>query len=106
MTDVEIAFGAVEREAARVRAHGEDYGAVLTPMHARGDGVSSWGDDGLFSVFTSFYTECRETSMAALGGLHAMLVRTGDGLHDTARNSRDAETANTEVAGDVGATWV
>ncbi|GGO77892.1 hypothetical protein [Nonomuraea cavernae] len=101
MTGFEINAGAVEQGAALVRAHGEDYGTAPDSLRAR-DGVSSWGDDGLFSGFTSIYAECRATSMAALSGLQAVIAATGDGLYQTARNTRETEAVNASATENLG----
>ncbi|MEV1167233.1 hypothetical protein [Nonomuraea sp. NPDC049784] len=106
MTGLEIALGAVGQEASRIRTHGEEYGAALAPMHARGDGVSSWGDDGLFAVFTSTYAESRAVSMAALSGLSEEMGGTGDGLQAVVKNTGDIEATNTETIQNLGRTWV
>jgi hypothetical protein len=106
MTGLEIATEAVEREAARVRTHGEDYGAAPGSLRASGDGVSSWGDCGLFSVITNVYAECRETSLAALDGLQAAIGHVGDGLYETVRNTRDAEAVNAAATKSLGEQWL
>lgn len=103
MTGLEISLGAATQEASRIRTHGEDYNAALEPLRARGDGVSSFGDDGLFGIFTSMYAECREVSMAALGELSTTIADAGDGLHTVVENTRDAEAASTE---NIGCTWL
>ncbi|NUO99728.1 MAG: hypothetical protein HOW59_17580 [Nonomuraea sp.] len=102
MTGLEIALGAAGQEASRIRTHGDDYDAALEPLRARGDGVSSFGDDGLFGMFTSMYAECRAVSMAALSGLSTVLAETGDGLHTVVRNTQDGDAAS---ARDLGDTW-
>ncbi|MFF5205021.1 hypothetical protein [Streptosporangium sp. NPDC000396] len=106
MTGLEITSGAVEQQAARIRTHGEDYGAAPGSLRARGDGVSSWGDCGLFSTITSVYAECRETSMAVLDELHTAIGSTGDGLYETVKNIRDVEAANTAAAEELGRQWL
>ncbi|MEV4891570.1 hypothetical protein AB0K48_19525 [Nonomuraea sp. NPDC055795] len=106
MTGLEIALGAVGQEASRIRTHGEDYNAALEPLKARGDGVTSFGDDGLFGTFTSTYAECRAVSMAALTGLSTVMADTGDGLHAVVKNTRDGEAVNTEAAQNLGRTWL
>lgn len=106
MTGLEIALGAVGQEASRIRTHGEDYNAALEPLRTRGDGVSSFGDDGLFCMFTSMYAECRAVSMAALTGLSTVLADTGDGLHAVVNNTRDGEAASTETTQNLGRTWL
>lgn len=106
MTGLEIALGAVGQDASRIRTHGEDYNAALEPLRARGDGVPSFGDDGLFGMFTSMYAECRAVSMAALAGLSAVMADTGDGLHAVVRNTHDAEAASTENIQNFGRTWL
>lgn len=106
MTGLEIALGAVGQEASRIRTHGEDYHAALEPLRARGDGVSSFGDDGLFGMFTSVYAECRAVSMAALDGLSTVMADTGDGLHTVVRNTREGEAASTEYTENLGRTWL
>ncbi|WP_433435663.1 hypothetical protein [Nonomuraea sp. CA-141351] len=105
MTGLEIALGAVGQEASQIRTHGEDYGAALAPMHARGDGVSSWGDDGLFAIFTSTYAESRAVSMAALTGLSEEMGATGEGLHAVVKNTGDAEATNVQTIQDLGSAW-
>ncbi|MEV4113737.1 hypothetical protein [Nonomuraea sp. NPDC049695] len=106
MTGLEIAMGSVEQEGSRIRTHGEDYNAALEPLRARGDGVSSFGDEGLFGIFTSMYAECRAVSMAALAGLSTVIADTGDGLHAVVRNTRDGETASIEHVQNLGRTWL
>ncbi|MEV6032584.1 hypothetical protein AB0L65_15605 [Nonomuraea sp. NPDC052116] len=106
MMGLEIALGAVGQEASRIRAHGEDYDAALQPLKARGDGVSSWGDDGLFAIFTSAYAECRATSMAALTGLSTEMSATGEGLQAVVRNTADMEAANVQNTEQLGRAWV
>ncbi|MFI7129038.1 hypothetical protein ACIBQ1_25270 [Nonomuraea sp. NPDC050153] len=106
MTGLEIALGAVGQDASRIRTHGEDYGASLAPMHGRGDGVSSWGDDGLFAVFTSTYAESRAVSMAALSGLSQEMSATGEGLQAVVKNTGETEAANVEAVQNLGRTWV
>jgi hypothetical protein len=106
MTGLEIALGAVGQEASRIRTHGEDYNAALEPLRVRGDGVSSFGDDGLFAMFTSMYAECRAVSMAALDGLSAVMAETGDGLHAVIRNTHDGEAASAEYIQRLGGTWL
>ena len=103
MTGLEIALGTVGQEASRIRTHGEDYDAALEPLRARGDGVSSFGDDGLFGLFTSVYAECRAVSMAALTGLSTVLAETGDGLRGVVRNTEDGDAASAQ---DLGRTWL
>ncbi|GAA0839952.1 hypothetical protein ACFQVD_30660 [Streptosporangium amethystogenes subsp. fukuiense] len=103
MTGLEIVLGAAAQEASRIRTHGEDYNAALEPLRVRGDGVSSFGDDGLFGMFTSMYAECREVSMAALDELSTAIVDTGDGLHTVVKNTRDGEAASIE---NIGRTWL
>ncbi|WP_433356707.1 hypothetical protein ACQP25_21220 [Microtetraspora malaysiensis] len=105
MTGLEIALGAVGQEASRIRTHAEDYDAALAPLRTRGDGVSSFGDDGLFGIFTSVYAECRAVSMAALTGLSTLMADTGDGLHTVVRNTRDGETASIAATDELGRTW-
>ncbi|MEV0379284.1 hypothetical protein [Nonomuraea sp. NPDC050643] len=106
MTGLEIALGAVGQEATRIRTHGEDYNTALDPLRVRGDGVSSFGDDGLFGMFTSMYAECRAVSMAALDGLSTVMAETGDGLNTVVRNTRDGEAVNTEQTQNLGRTWL
>ncbi|SEG98230.1 hypothetical protein SAMN05444920_111246 [Nonomuraea solani] len=106
MTGLEIALGAVGQEATRIRTHAEDYNAALDPLRARGDGVSTFGDDGLFGIFTSIYAECRAVSMAALDGLSTVMADTGDGLDTVVRNTRDGEATNTEHVQQLGRTWL
>jgi hypothetical protein len=106
MMGLEIVSGTVEQFAARIKIHGEEYGAAPAGLRARGDGVSSWGDCGMFSVITNAYAECRETSLAALEGLHSVIDGVGDGLHETVGNIRDAETANAAGAEDLGRQWL
>jgi hypothetical protein len=106
MTGLEIALGAVGQEATRITTHGEDYDAALEPLRARGDGVSSFGDDGLFGMFTSMYAECRAVSMAALAGLSTVMADTGDGLHAVVQNTRDGEATNAETTESLGRTWL
>lgn len=103
MTGLEIGLGAVGQEASRIRTHGEDYDGALEPLRARGDGVSSFGDDGLFGMFTSMYAECRAVSMAALSGLSTVMAETGDGLHRVVRNTRESDAASAQ---DLGRAWL
>ncbi|MEV4088227.1 hypothetical protein ACIBI7_29255 [Nonomuraea fuscirosea] len=106
MTGLEIAFGAVGQQATRIRAHGEDYDAALSPMKERGDGVSSFGDDGLFGMFTSVYAECRAVSMAALDGLSGTIAGTGDNLHAVMRNTQEGEAASNESVQALDRSWL
>jgi hypothetical protein len=106
MTGLEISLGVVGQEASRIRTHGEDYNTALEPLRARGDGVSSFGDDGLFGVFTSMYAECRAVSMAALAGLSTVMADTGDGLHAVVQNTRDGEATSTEITENLARTWL
>ncbi|WP_344473091.1 hypothetical protein [Nonomuraea monospora] len=103
MTGLEIALGAAGQQAGRISTHGEDYRAALAPLEARGDGVSSFGDDGLFSMFTSMYAECRAVSMAALSGLSTAITDTGDSLRAVVANTRDSEAATTQYVENAGA---
>ncbi|MFI6736011.1 hypothetical protein ACIBI9_24060 [Nonomuraea sp. NPDC050451] len=105
MTGLEIALGAAGQEASRIRTHGENYGASLAPMQGRGDGVSSWGDDGLFAVFASTYAECRAVSMAALSGLSQEMDATGEGLQAVVKNTGDTEAANVKAVQDLDRAW-
>ncbi|MGN9843086.1 hypothetical protein ACTMTI_33675 [Nonomuraea sp. H19] len=105
MTGLEIALGAVGQGASRITTHGDDYSAALESLHARGDGVSSWGDDGLFAMFTRTYAECRAVSMAVLSELSTVMGETGEGLHAVARNTGDTEAANVESIENLGRTW-
>ncbi|MFB4268963.1 hypothetical protein [Nonomuraea sp. GTA35] len=99
MTGFEIASGAVGREAEHVSTHGADYQAALQRLWERGNGVSSWGDDGLFGGFAAAYAECTQVSLMALLGVSGEIAGTGEGLSATARNTSIAETA---IAEDVG----
>ncbi|MFI7633764.1 hypothetical protein [Nonomuraea sp. NPDC049400] len=98
MTGVDIALEEAGREASRIGTCGDDHELALEPLRARGDGVSSWQDDGLFAVFTSVYAECRAVSMATLTGLSTVIGGTCDGLHAVVRNTGETETANAENA--------
>jgi hypothetical protein len=105
MTGFEIALGAVGQEASRIRSHAEEYHAALDPLRARGDGVSSFGDDGLFGMFVMMYAECRAVAMDVRDGLSMTLDETGDGLHAVTRNTREGESANTEHMTNLGRAW-
>ncbi|MFB9626639.1 hypothetical protein [Nonomuraea helvata] len=98
MTGLEIALGAVGQDASRIRTHAEEHNAALNPLVQRGDGVSSWGDDGMFGMFTAIYADARETSMAALTALSTTVGETGDGLARVVRNTSEAEAANAQNA--------
>jgi hypothetical protein len=106
MTGLEVASGAVELQAARVRTHAEDHNVALEPLRGRGDGVSSWGDDGLFGIFTSMYAECREVSMTALAGLSTVMADTGDGLNAVIRNTRESEAASAGAVQNSDRAWL
>ncbi|MEU7829561.1 MULTISPECIES: hypothetical protein [unclassified Nonomuraea] len=101
MTGLEISLGAVGQDASRLRTHAEEHNSALNPLVQRGDGVSSWGDDGMFGMFAGIYADARETSMAALTALSTALGETGDGLHRVVRNNSEAEAANARNAGDI-----
>ncbi|GAA0925116.1 hypothetical protein [Nonomuraea longicatena] len=105
MAGLEIALGATGQEASQIRTHGEAYGAALGAMQARGDGVSSWGDDGLFAVFTSAYAECRAVSMAALSGLSGEMSATGETMQAVVKNTADTEAANAEAFQNLNRAW-
>jgi hypothetical protein len=102
MTGIEIALGAVGQEASRISTHAEDYNAALDPLRARGDGVSSFGDDGLFGIFTMMYAECRAVAMEVRDGLSTVMDETGQGLHAVRRNTGDSETANADAIANAG----
>ncbi|MGW0802297.1 hypothetical protein [Nonomuraea sp. NPDC002799] len=103
MTGFELAPGAVGREAARVSTHGSDYDAALHRLRERGNGASSWGDDGLFSGITAAYGECLQTGLAALTGVAGEIDGTGEGLMAVSKIGREAEAVNAE---NVDHTWV
>lgn len=101
-----MSMGAVGQQATRIAAHGEDSGLAAQTYGRAADGPAAWGDDGLFGAFTSAYAECRQVAAAALGALSAEIGATGDALHAVARNTTDAEIANTANAGSIRDTWV
>jgi hypothetical protein len=91
MTGFEIAPGAVERHGERVSAHGSDYRAAVQRLRERGDGVSSWGDDGLFGDITAAYAECTRVSLLALTKVSGEIGGTGEEMVATARDTRDRD---------------
>jgi hypothetical protein len=101
-----MSMGVVGQQANRITAHGED-SAVAAQAYGRGaDGPASWGDDGLFGMFTGAYAECRQVAAAALNALSAEIGATGDGLHAVRKNTGDTEAANAANTGGIGLTWV
>ncbi|TDC94258.1 hypothetical protein E1292_40115 [Nonomuraea deserti] len=105
MTELEISLGLTGENASRVRTHAEEHHAALDPLVQRGDGVSSFGDDGTFGMFIALYAECREVSMAVRQALSTVMQDTGDGMHLAVRNTTDAEIAGAEGFRDTGAAW-
>ncbi|WP_237105206.1 hypothetical protein [Nonomuraea sp. MG754425] len=88
----------------RIATHGAEYQAALQRLRERGNGVSSWGDDGLFGGFATMYAECTQVSLMALTGVSGEVGGTGEGLRAVSRNTRQMEEAN---AGNVeSALWV
>ncbi|MGR6913819.1 hypothetical protein ACU635_06160 [[Actinomadura] parvosata] len=103
MTGFEIALGAVGRESERVGAHGGEYEAALRRLWERGNGVSSWADDGLFGGIVAAYAECAQVSLAALNGVSGEIGHTGEAMAGVVANTRAVEAANAENARRV--TW-
>ncbi|MEO3795230.1 hypothetical protein ABGB14_33880 [Nonomuraea sp. B10E15] len=96
MTELEISLGSTGEKASLVGTHAEEHHAALNPLVQRGDGVSSFGDDGTFGMFTALYAECREMSMAVHRALSMVMQDTGDGMHLAVRNTAETEVANAE----------
>jgi hypothetical protein len=94
-----MSMGAVGQQVTRITIHGDDSAAAAQAYGQSGDGVSSWGDDGLFGMFASAYAECRQITAAALSGLSGEIGATGESLHTVVRNMGDTELANTEGLG-------
>jgi hypothetical protein len=105
MTGLEMDLGGTGQDASRVRTHAEEHHAALNPLAQRGDGVSSFGDDGTFGMFTALYAECREMSMAVHRALSTVMQDTGDGMHLAVRNTAETEVANAEGFENPGAAW-
>jgi hypothetical protein len=99
MTGFEIASGAVEHEGTRVSTHGADYDAAIQWLRERGNGASTWGDDGLFCTFAAAYAECTQMGLAALTELSGEIDGTGEGMRGVSKNARDMENTNTENMG-------
>ncbi|MEO3886520.1 hypothetical protein [Nonomuraea sp. B5E05] len=105
MTGMEMDLGGTGQDASLVRTHAEEHHAALNPLAQRGDGVSSFGDDGTFGMFIGAYAESRQVSMAVHQGLSTVMQDTGDGMHLAVRNAADTEAANAEAFRDAGASW-
>ncbi|MEV4115640.1 hypothetical protein [Nonomuraea sp. NPDC049695] len=103
MTGLEIALGAVGRNASEIRTLGEDYDAAIQRLRERANGAAAWGDDGLFGVITAAYAECTQMGLAALTGVSSEITGTGEGLDAVGRNTQAAEDANVRNLGN--STW-
>ncbi len=87
-----MSMGALGREAAEIEAHGANYDAA--PLAERGEGGTSWGDDGLFGVFQAAYAECTRIAVAAYGGISADMTGHSDGMRLSIRSIEDADAAS------------
>ncbi|WP_212746301.1 hypothetical protein [Nonomuraea sp. KC401] len=105
MTGMEMDRGGTGQDASLVSTHAEEHHAALNPLAQRGDGTSSFGDDGTFGLFIAAYAESRDVSMAVHRGLSTVMQDTGTGMHLAVRNTNDAEAANAEAFRDPGAAW-
>ncbi|WP_371782139.1 hypothetical protein [Streptosporangium subroseum] len=99
MMGFEIASGVVEHEGAHVSTHGADYDAAIQWLRERGNGASTWGDEGLFGTFAAAYAECTRIGLSALTGLSGEIDGTGECMVGVSKNARDMENTNTENMG-------
>ncbi|SDH57709.1 hypothetical protein SAMN05421505_11872 [Sinosporangium album] len=96
MTGYEIYSGTVERGGTYISGHGADYNASVMRLRQRGSGTRTFGGEGLFATITGAYNECLQVSLDAMTGIGRGIAETGEGLRTVSRNTRAAESANTD----------